>query len=117
MMCLIGLEIKQLTYNIEEYYMRCRYGNLDLGISFLYHNNYNIIIPDHIFFRDIRTLCGGIIYKNSKEEIYEKYINSWRENFPELSMFSDMILKYIDKYCGIYNPEIICDLDKVEVNL
>ena len=111
------LNIQQLTDNIERYYLDCIYrGRYEVGISFLYHNKHNVIIPNHIFFRDIFTSCGGTIYKNSKEEIYNDYMKARRKDFPELCIFSRMILEYIDEYCEIRNPEVIYDLKRVKAN-
>ena len=116
--------VTQFSLNISYYCMIMDYKEVfDVGIHFLYYEQENIIHPDKIFIRDVRTMCGGYQYKNpsyilSKNHNIEssRDMNYFKILCSEFNTFSDTVLRCIDEYCGIYKPTLIYDFERVKAN-
>ena len=100
----------------------------DIAICFAYLEKVNVIHPGIIFIRETMRLVGGYTYINPKYLYLKEVISSpfasdetdhmmfLKEQFPELTTFSDTILDCIDEYCGIYKPAITYDFERAKAS-
>lgn len=77
-----------------------------LSIEFYYVNTNNLLLTNRIGLIEspIMHPMYRMLYSNKYDlKLYRRWIDEW----PEYSEFNDTILGYIEKYCGIVNPDIV----------
>lgn len=129
MMKIYKIETVDTGSGIIKYTILTTQNNIyDIVICFVYLEKINAIHPGIIFIRETMRLVGGYTYINPKYLYLKEMISSpfafdetdytrfLKEQFPELTTFSDTILDYIDKYCGIYKPTIAYDFERAKAS-
>ena len=117
------VKVTHINHNISDYSLIVKYNDVyQIFIQFLYEWKNNVVHPNSIYLRDLYTMEGGYLYKNSTF-IFNKQSISYTLGKYEDSILStkfsgctDEVLRYIDEYCGIYKPTIICDFKRVKAN-
>lgn len=107
------LIIEQRSDNIDEYCLVSRYGKIDIIFSFYYDFKNNILFPIsilNIFLRDGLDVYGFYTYRNKNLYEYDfsedDAIKKIKELNRDFTYYNYTVLKIIEMFCDIINPEI-----------